>query len=64
MGCVVNGPGESKYADIGISLPGSAEAPGIPIYVDGKLSQTLRGDDVTATFIDLLEGYIAKRYGA
>jgi (E)-4-hydroxy-3-methylbut-2-enyl-diphosphate synthase len=63
MGCVVNGPGESKYADIGISLPGSAEAPGIPIYVDGKLSQTLRGDDVTATFIDLLEGYIAKRYG-
>jgi len=63
MGCVVNGPGESKYADIGISLPGSSEAPGIPIYVDGKLSQTLRGDDVTGTFIDLLEGYVAKRYG-
>jgi (E)-4-hydroxy-3-methylbut-2-enyl-diphosphate synthase len=64
MGCVVNGPGESKYADIGISLPGSSEAPGIPIYVDGKLSQTLRGDDVTATFIDLLEAYVVKRYGA
>jgi (E)-4-hydroxy-3-methylbut-2-enyl-diphosphate synthase len=63
MGCVVNGPGESKYADIGISLPGSSEAPGIPIYVDGKLSQTLRGDDVTATFIDLLEAYVVKRYG-
>jgi (E)-4-hydroxy-3-methylbut-2-enyl-diphosphate synthase len=63
MGCVVNGPGESKYADIGISLPGSSEAPGIPIYVDGKLSQTLRGDDITQTFIDLLEGYVAKRYG-
>ncbi len=64
MGCVVNGPGESKYADIGISLPGSSEAPGIPIYIDGKLSQTLRGDDVTATFIDLLEAYVVKRYGA
>lgn len=64
MGCVVNGPGESKYADIGISLPGSSEAPGIPIYVDGKLSQTLRGDDVTSTFIDLLEAYVVKRYGA
>ncbi len=63
MGCVVNGPGESKYADIGISLPGSSEAPGIPIYVDGKLSQTLRGDDITETFIGLLEGYVAKRYG-
>ena len=62
MGCVVNGPGESKYADIGISLPGSSEAPGVPIYVDGKMSQTLRGDDITATFIDLLEAYIAKRY--
>jgi len=63
MGCVVNGPGESKYADIGISLPGSSEAPGVPIYVDGKMSQTLRGDDITATFIALLEGYVAKRYG-
>lgn len=62
MGCVVNGPGESKYADIGISLPGSSEAPGIPIYIDGKLSQTLRGDDITETFITLLENYIAKRY--
>lgn len=63
MGCVVNGPGESKYADIGISLPGSSEAPGIPIYVDGNLHQTLKGDNITETFINLLEDYVTKRYG-
>jgi (E)-4-hydroxy-3-methylbut-2-enyl-diphosphate synthase len=64
MGCVVNGPGESKHADIGISLPGTFEAPVAPVFVDGKLDRTLRGDRIVAEFIDLLEGYVDKRYGA
>ena len=55
MGCVVNGPGESKHADIGISLPGTFEAPVAPVFVDGKLDRTLRGDAIVAEFIDLLE---------
>lgn len=62
MGCVVNGPGESKYADIGISLPGSSEAPGIPIYQDGKLFKTLKGENIKETFIEMLETYIKNRY--
>ena len=62
MGCVVNGPGESKHADIGISLPGSAEAPGIPVYQDGKLFKVLKGSDVTDEFIQMLETYIHKRF--
>jgi (E)-4-hydroxy-3-methylbut-2-enyl-diphosphate synthase len=64
MGCVVNGPGESKYADIGISLPGSSEKPSIPIYKDGKLFKTLKGDSPTvkADFIDILETYIQDRF--
>ena len=62
MGCVVNGPGESKYADIGISLPGLREAPTAPVYIDGKLSKTLKGNNITAEFIDILENYIKKRY--
>jgi (E)-4-hydroxy-3-methylbut-2-enyl-diphosphate synthase len=64
MGCVVNGPGESKHADIGISLPGTFEAPVAPVFVDGKLDRTLRGDRIVAEFIDLLEGYVDRRYGA
>lgn len=63
MGCVVNGPGESKYADIGISLPGSSEKPAIPVFQDGKLFKTLRGDDVDAQFIEILEAYIHQRFG-
>ncbi len=63
MGCVVNGPGESKHADIGISLPGTFEAPVAPVFVDGKLDRTLRGDGIVAEFIDLLEGYVERRYG-
>jgi (E)-4-hydroxy-3-methylbut-2-enyl-diphosphate synthase len=64
MGCVVNGPGESKHADIGISLPGTFEAPVAPVFVDGKLDRTLRGEGIVAEFIDLLEGYVDRRYGA
>jgi (E)-4-hydroxy-3-methylbut-2-enyl-diphosphate synthase len=62
MGCVVNGPGESKHADIGISLPGSSEAPGIPVYQDGKLFKVLKGTDIKDEFIEMLETYIHKRF--
>lgn len=62
MGCVVNGPGESKYADIGISLPGSSEKPAIPVFQDGKLFKTLRGDDVKDQFITMLDRYIENRF--
>src|SRR5215218_1545410 len=64
MGCVVNGPGESKHADIGISLPGTFEEPVAPVFVDGKLDRTLRGDRLVDEFIDILEGYVERRYGA
>jgi len=63
MGCVVNGPGESKHADIGISLPGTLEEPKAPVYVDGKLKLTLKGDSIVADFLKLLEEYVAARYG-
>ncbi len=62
MGCVVNGPGESKHADIGISLPGASEKPIAPVYVDGKESVTLKGDRIKEEFIIILEDYINKRY--
>jgi (E)-4-hydroxy-3-methylbut-2-enyl-diphosphate synthase len=62
MGCVVNGPGESKHADIGISLPGTFEAPIAPVFVDGKLDRTLRGDRIVGEFIDLMEAYVERRY--
>ena len=62
MGCVVNGPGESKHADIGISLPGTFEEPVAPVFIDGKLDRTLRGDGLVAEFIEILEDYVAKRY--
>ncbi len=64
MGCVVNGPGESKHANIGISLPGTFEEPKAPVYVDGRLLVTLRGDDIVAEFLGILEDYVASRYGA
>ena len=64
MGCVVNGPGESKHADIGISLPGTFEEPKAPVYVDGKLQVTLKGDTIVADFLKVLEEYIESRFGA
>jgi (E)-4-hydroxy-3-methylbut-2-enyl-diphosphate synthase len=63
MGCVVNGPGESKHANIGISLPGTFEDPKAPVYVDGRLLVTLRGDDIVAEFLGILEEYVSSRYG-
>jgi (E)-4-hydroxy-3-methylbut-2-enyl-diphosphate synthase len=62
MGCVVNGPGESKHADIGISLPGTAEEPKAPVFVDGALKLTLKGDTIVADFLKLLDDYVEKRY--
>jgi len=63
MGCVVNGPGESKHADIGISLPGTFEEPVAPVFIDGKLDRTLRGDAIVPEFLALLEGYVERRFG-
>jgi len=62
MGCVVNGPGESKHADIGISLPGTAEEPRAPVYVDGALKVTLKGDAIVADFLQILAEYVEARY--
>jgi (E)-4-hydroxy-3-methylbut-2-enyl-diphosphate synthase len=62
MGCVVNGPGESKHAHIGISLPGTFEDPVAPVYVDGKLLRTLRGERIVAEFVEILNGYVASRF--
>jgi len=64
MGCIVNGPGESKHADIGISLPGTGEAPAAPVFIDGEKALTLRGDNIAAEFHALVERYIDKRFGA
>ena len=64
MGCVVNGPGESKHANIGISLPGTFEDPVAPVYIDGALSVTLRGDAIVPEFLVILEDYVARTYGA
>ena len=63
MGCVVNGPGESKHADIGISLPGTFEEPVAPVFVDGQLDRTLRGDSIVPEFLALLDAYVARRFG-
>src|SRR5436305_7530678 len=63
MGCVVNGPGESKHANIGISLPGTFEEPKAPVYVDGKLFVTLKGDTIVADFLEILDDYVERRYG-
>ena len=62
MGCVVNGPGESKHANIGISLPGTFEEPKAPVYVDGKLVTTLRGDTIVQDFLKILDDYVAAKY--
>ena len=64
MGCIVNGPGESKHADIGISLPGNGEAPAAPVFIDGEKALTLRGDNIAGEFHALVENYIEKRFGA
>ncbi len=64
MGCVVNGPGESKHANIGISLPGTFEDPKAPVYVDGRLMTTLRGDDIVNEFKKILDDYVHARYGS
>ncbi len=63
MGCIVNGPGESKHADIGISLPGTGELPAAPVYIDGKKAMTLRGTNIAADFEAVVADYIEKRYG-
>ena len=64
MGCIVNGPGESKHADIGISLPGTGEQPAAPVFIDGEKRMTLRGSRIADEFQEIVEEYIAKRYGA
>ena len=63
MGCIVNGPGESKHADVGISLPGTGESPAAPVFIDGKKAMTLRGPNIAADFKALVEDYIEKRFG-
>jgi (E)-4-hydroxy-3-methylbut-2-enyl-diphosphate synthase len=63
MGCIVNGPGESKHADIGISLPGTGETPAAPVFIDGKKAVTLRGDGIAAEFKVMVQDYIERRFG-
>jgi len=63
MGCIVNGPGESKNANIGISLPGSGESPAAPVYIDGEKVKTLRGDHIAEEFQQIVSDYVARRYG-
>ena len=62
MGCIVNGPGESRHANIGISLPGTGEAPAAPVFVDGEKTVTLRGDNIAQEFVALIDDYVARRY--
>jgi len=64
MGCVVNGPGESRHADIGISLPGTGETPAAPVFIDGKKAMTLRGENIALEFVGIVEDYVAKKYAA
>lgn len=63
MGCVVNGPGESKHADIGISLPGTGEEPKAPVFMDGKHLKTLKGPQIAQDFLEILEEYVSEMYG-
>jgi (E)-4-hydroxy-3-methylbut-2-enyl-diphosphate synthase len=63
MGCIVNGPGESKHADIGISLPGTGETPAAPVFIDGEKAMTLRGEGIAAEFQDIVERYVERRFG-
>jgi len=62
MGCVVNGPGESKLANIGISLPGTGESPAAPVYIDGEKAMTLRGDNIAGEFTGIVDEYVARKY--
>ncbi|HEX7731553.1 MAG TPA: flavodoxin-dependent (E)-4-hydroxy-3-methylbut-2-enyl-diphosphate synthase [Rhodanobacter sp.] len=64
MGCVVNGPGESKHANIGISLPGNGEAPAAPVFIDGEKAMTLRGDNIASEFVGILDDYVARKYAS
>ena len=64
MGCIVNGPGESKHADIGISLPGNGEAPAAPVFIDGEKAMTLRGEGIAQEFQGIVESYVQRRWGA
>ena len=64
MGCIVNGPGESKHADIGISLPGTGEAPAAPVFIDGQKAMTLRGEHIATEFHQVVADYIERRFGA
>ncbi|MEW9570196.1 flavodoxin-dependent (E)-4-hydroxy-3-methylbut-2-enyl-diphosphate synthase [Rhodanobacter sp. Si-c] len=64
MGCVVNGPGESKHANIGISLPGNGEAPAAPVFIDGEKAMTLRGDHIASEFVSILDDYVARKYAS
>ncbi|OOG37572.1 4-hydroxy-3-methylbut-2-en-1-yl diphosphate synthase [Rhodanobacter sp. C06] len=64
MGCVVNGPGESKHANIGISLPGNGEAPAAPVFIDGEKAMTLRGEHIASEFVGILDDYVARKYSA
>ena len=64
MGCVVNGPGESKHANIGISLPGSGEAPVAPVYVDGERFITLRGENISTEFKQIVDDYVVRKFPA
>jgi (E)-4-hydroxy-3-methylbut-2-enyl-diphosphate synthase len=63
MGCVVNGPGESRHADIGISLPGTGEVPTAPVFVDGERTVTLKGDNIAEDFQHIVQNYVERRYG-
>jgi len=63
MGCIVNGPGESKHADIGISLPGTGELPAAPVYIDGRKVNTLRGENISGQFKEIVENYVKGRWG-
>jgi (E)-4-hydroxy-3-methylbut-2-enyl-diphosphate synthase len=62
MGCIVNGPGESKHADIGISLPGTGETPSAPVFIDGKKTITLRGDNIAEDFRKIVDDYVENKY--
>ncbi len=63
MGCIVNGPGESKHADIGISLPGTGETPSAPVFIDGKKAMTLRGEGIAEEFTRIVDEYVIRRFG-
>jgi (E)-4-hydroxy-3-methylbut-2-enyl-diphosphate synthase len=62
MGCVVNGPGESRHANIGISLPGTGEAPSAPVFIDGEKAMTLRGENIAQEFVAVIDAYVARTY--